>query len=249
MELGQVILLAIIQGLTEFIPVSSSAHLIFVPKLLGWADQGLAMDVAVHVGTLFALIALFKKELIDFLKGDWRIFKLMVIATVPVVLTGFLFHDMINAYLRAPVVIAISTIVFGIALIWADRKSVQHKELCKSTALKIGVAQAIALIPGTSRSGITLTAGRLLGFSRVEAARISFMMGIPVIALAGGYELIKQPPLTAPVSYYITAMVISGLVAYGTMRGFLKLIERVGLLPFALYRLLVGALLMVFVLT
>jgi undecaprenyl-diphosphatase len=261
MELTHQILLALLQGLTEFLPISSSAHLILLPKLLGWEDQGLIFDVAVHVGTLGAVVIYFRSELLR-MSRDWlqslatrrntaesRLAWGVLIGTIPVGLCGLLFKDGIEMYLRSPQVIAIATIGFGLLLWWADVFGKRHRDeysLRLTDILLIGVAQAVALIPGTSRSGITMTAGLILGLSRQAAARFSFLLSIPVITLAGLLaikDLLEQDHLIDG-GALLTGALISGITAYFCIHFFLKLLERVGMLPFVIYRLALGTVLL-----
>jgi undecaprenyl-diphosphatase len=254
------IFLALLQGLTEFLPVSSSAHLILVPRLLGWPDQGLAFDVAVHVGTLSAVVLYFRRELLP-MAQDWmqslitrkqtansRLAWAVLWGTIPVGLAGLLLKGFIEGNLRSELVIAVATIGFGLLLWWADAKGKRQRDeysLRISDIAIIGVAQALALIPGTSRSGITMTAGLMLGLSRQAAARFSFLLSIPVITLAGGLltlDLIKSPGLV-DWSAMTIGVITSAIVAYASIHFFLKLLERIGMLPFVIYRLLLGALL------
>ncbi len=257
----QAIILALLQGLTEFLPISSSAHLILMPVLFGWEDQGLAFDVAVHVGTLLAVVAYFRHDLVRLL-GAWlqsltgkgitaegRLAWLVLLGTVPVVLAGLQLHDLIEISLRSPLVIAVTTIVFALLLGWADRASRHLRDeyaLRLKDVLVIGLAQALALIPGTSRSGITMTAGLALGLTRSAAARFSFLLSIPVIALAGGYETNKLLQLDEPVAWdmLLLGTSVAGVSAFLCIHFFLRLIERIGMLPFVIYRLLLGAVLL-----
>ena len=211
----EVFLLALIQGLTEFLPISSSAHLILPSQILGWIDQGMGFDVAVHVGSLVAVCLYFRKEIRDILvawyatltpnkeddalltaeeKLNGRLAWWILFATIPAGAFGYLGADFIDANLRSALVIAITTIVFGLLLGFVDIKAKQNVPLEAFTfkkAMIIGFAQALAIIPGTSRSGITMTAGLMLGLSRENAARFSFLMSIPAIAMAGGYMTLK----------------------------------------------------------
>lgn len=249
------------QGLLEFLPISSSAHLILVPAVLGWQDQGLAFDVAVHVGTLLAVVIYFRRELASILR-DW--FKSlatrrevtqnavlgwgMIIGTVPVGVAGLLAKDWVETLLRSPLVIAAATIVFG-GLLWlAQVLGSQRRGLDRLTwqdALVIGLFQAVALIPGTSRSGITLTGGLLLGLERAAAARFSFLLSIPVIFLAGGIKAMDLLQAETADWYALAlGIAVSGISAYGCIGWFLRFLERVGTLPFVLYRLVLGAVLL-----
>ncbi len=264
MDTLQIIILALIQGLTEFLPISSSAHLILPAELLGWRDQGLAFDVAVHVGTLAAVLFYFRRDIgrlvvawFASLKGKssqdsllaWNI----IWATIPVGIAGLFFEDVIEAHLRSVAVIAATTIVFGLLLGWADKTGKRSKsiaELGLSPAIIIGCAQAVALIPGTSRSGITMTAGLALGFTRQAAARFSFLLSIPVITLSGGFkafELVEE----GGADWFALGLgsLLAAVSAFICIHWFLKLIDRLGMWPFVVYRLLLGTVLIAFVMS
>ena len=260
MDALHAIFLALLQGLTEFLPVSSSAHLILLPRLFGWEDQGLAFDVAVHVGTLSAVVLYFRGELV-LMAQDWfqslltrkntansRLAWAVLWGTIPVGLAGLLLKGFIENNLRSELVIAAATIGFGLLLWWADAKGRGKRDeysLRISDIFIIGVAQALALIPGTSRSGATMTAGLMLGLSRQAAARFSFLLSIPVIVLAGGLltiDLIQQPGLVDWRALTIGA-VTSAIAAYLCIHVFLKLLERIGMLPFVIYRMGLGVVL------
>lgn len=260
MDILQIIVLALVQGLTEFLPISSSAHLILVPYLTDWPDQGLAFDVAVHVGTLTAVVLYFRKEINKMffawfasLAGkhseDSKLAWAVLIGTIPVGLAGLIFKDVISEHLRTPLVIAVTTIIFGLLLWYADwsakRQRDEHSMSWKDI-LVIGCAQAIALIPGTSRSGITITAGLMLGLTAPAAARFSFLLSIPVIVLAGGVETLDYLKVASinDMSDLIIGAAISAISAYACIHFFLKLLERIGMTPFVIYRLLLGAILL-----
>ncbi len=265
MDLSQIVILAVVQGLTEFLPISSSAHLILFPRLAGWEDQGLAFDVATHLGTLFAVVAYFRHEIAGISRdwarslhqrrrvGDSRLAWAVLLGTIPVGLAGLAFKGIIETELRSPLLIASTTIAFGFALWYADvvgRRTTAPRDEHALTArdiLLIGCAQALALIPGVSRSGITLTAGLLLGLSRAGAARFSFLLSIPVIALASGLSVRDLVGAAAPVDWGGLALGVafSAVSAYLCIHYFLKLIERIGLFPFVAYRLVLGTLLFV----
>jgi undecaprenyl-diphosphatase len=265
MDLWHAVILALVQGLTEFLPISSSAHLILLPVLVDWEDQGLAFDVAVHVGTLAAVVGYFRRELLR-ISGDWlrsvaerravgesRLAWGVLLGTVPVGLAGLLLGDFIEGHLRSALVIAVTTIVFGLALWWADARGLRTRsehEIRWRDVLLIGLAQALALIPGTSRSGITMTAGLLLGLTRQGAARFSFLLSIPVIALAGALETLKAVRQVVAVDWVAVGVgvVVSAVSAYLCIHFFLKLLERVGMLPFVVYRLVLGVFLLLFAL-
>jgi len=255
-EWWQALCLALVQGLTEFLPISSSAHLILPSLLLGWPDQGLAFDVAVHLGTLTAVVWYFRRDLLALAFGSLRGLAArratdelqevtyLAIASVPAVLAGLLLSDLMDS-LRSLPVIAATTLLFALLLGYADRRVTPQAapQLRRwSTALLIGLAQALALVPGTSRSGITITAGLLLGLSRPAAARFSFLMSIPIIAGAALLQVLDllASPIDTPWPLLGGATLIAALSAYSCIALFLKLIERVGMLPFVVYRLALG---------
>jgi len=260
MDFLQIISLAILQGLTEFLPISSSAHLILLPLVTGWQDQGLAFDVAVHVGTLSAVVLYFRQTLHTISK-DWyssltqrqavgksNLAWAVLFGTIPVGLAGLLLGDFIETSLRSPLVIATTTIVFGLLLGWADWYGKQQRtehQLNWKDVLIVGIAQAIALIPGTSRSGITMTAGLILGLNRQAAAHFSFLLSIPVILLAGGLKTIEliQSNLNTDWIAILSGATLSAISAYICIHLFLKLLERIGMWPFVIYRMLLGVIL------
>ena len=249
--------LALLQGITEFLPISSSAHLVLLPKIFGWEDQGLAFDVAVHVGTLFAVIAYFRHDIFRLLAAwlrscaqrqmtsDAKLVWFVLFGTVPVAVAGLLFHDYIELYLRSPLIIAATTIGFGVLLGAADLggKKLRGEDSLEYTDIVwIGLAQVLALVPGTSRSGITMTAALALGLTRSAAARFSFLLSIPVIMMAGAYESLKLVQQSMPVAWgaLLLGTGVSFISAYLCIRFFMLLIERVGMLPFVVYRLGLG---------
>ncbi len=263
MEIIQIITLAIIQGLTEFLPISSSGHLVLAPLLTGWPDQGLAFDVATHVGTLTAVLAYFYRDLISMshsgiaslfgskLDQDGKMLYMLILATIPVGLAGLLFSGFIENNLRTILIIGLASIGFGLLLYLADIRGSKHKDTSSinfKDALYIGLAQVFALIPGTSRSSITMTVGLMLGFSRQASARFSFLLSIPVILLAGLHEGYKLATAEVAVDWLqiLLAAVISAIVAFLTIHFFLKLIDKVGMLPFVIYRVLLGLGLLLF---
>jgi len=256
----QITVLALIQGLTEFLPISSSGHLILMPNLFGWPDQGLAFDVAVHIGTLTAVILYFRQD-IWLMARDWsrslvtrqptsnsRLAWWVIFATIPAILFGLFLNNGLEEALRNPILIAATTIGFGVLLWWSDVKGKQIRDeysLSFKDIMIIGVAQALALIPGTSRSGITITAALMVGLTREAAARFSFLLSIPIILGAG---LLKTKDLIAstdPIQWnaLIGGTVISAISAYIIIALFLKWISKIGMAPFAWYRFALGALL------
>ncbi len=264
MDWLQAVILALIQGLTEFLPVSSSAHLILPSQLLGWPDQGLAFDVAVHLGTLIAVVTYFRDDIASVIQGllkTWQTREMnteaqlgfaVVIGTIPAVIIGFLFKDFIELNLRSGLVIAFTTIFFGLLLWQADRYGKRlwsMEKLNLNHAWVIGMAQALALIPGTSRSGITMTAALLLGFDRTSAARFSMLLSIPLIVAASILETWELVSTSAPVPWLLIGlgMLVSAVSAYLCIHYFLKLLEQMGMLPFVIYRLVLGTFLLFFI--
>lgn len=260
MDWLQIFFLSLIQGFSEFLPISSSAHLILVPRFFGWDDQGLAFDVALHVGTLLAVLYYFKDDIWQILKDMLENIKIkkevgqstlgwaVMVGTIPVGLAGISFNDFVSEQLRSPLVIASTTLIFGLVLFFADRFAGQksEKNITIFIAVLIGIAQAIALIPGTSRSGITMSAAMLLGFSRVAAARFSFLLSIPVIILAGGLKVLELIQADTLVHWgeLLSAVILSGISAYVCIFFFLKLISKSSMLPFVFYRLALGVFLL-----
>jgi len=256
----QAVVLALVQGLTEILPISSSGHLILVPWVFGWQDQGLAFDVAVHVGTLAAVIAYFRADVVVYWNAFWRslarraldaegrVAWALAIGTVPAAVAGLLLEDLVAGALRSPKTVAFTTIFYGLVLLAADRwgrKQRDERSVSLRDGLLIGAAQALALIPGTSRSGITMTAGLALGLDRTGAARFAFLLAIPVIAAAGlleGVQLVRSPD---PVDWtgLGIGMTVAALAAYACIHYFLRFIQRIGMWPFVLYRLALGAVL------
>jgi undecaprenyl-diphosphatase len=263
MPLIHIIVLALVQGLTEFLPISSSAHLILVPVLSDWPDQGLAFDVAIHVGTLSAVMWYFRSEISRMLRdwlsscqqrqqvGESRLAWAVIWGTVPVMIAGLLFNDLVDTVLRNPLVIAWATIGFGLLLWLADIKGKRQRsehQLTWHDVVVIGVVQALALIPGTSRSGITMTAGLFMGLTRQASARFSFLLSIPTILMAGGYKGMQLINGAKSVDWMAIGIgvTLSALTAYLCIHLFLRLLERIGMFPFVLYRLLLGGVLLYF---
>ena len=262
MDIYQTITLSLIQGLTEFLPISSSAHLVMLPKLLNWPEHGLAFDVVLHFGTLCAIIYYYRNSLLimsqDFIssiqtrqmEGEALLAWGVLLGTIPVGLAGLIFKDSIELNLRTLEVIAFATLFFGLLLgfsDWLSRFLGHSRELIRgSDILIIGCFQALALIPGTSRSGITITAALLIGLSRSLSIKFSFLLSIPVIAIAmivKTFDLVNQVD-NVDWSLLLLGFIISSITAYATIVFFIRLVERIGLLPFVIYRLLLGVLLL-----
>lgn len=267
MDLIQIVTLALVQGLTEFLPVSSSAHLILIPYLFNWTDQGLAFDVAVHLGTLAAVVIYFRRKVAAILRDLFtksglgrtaptvhtRLGWMIVLASIPVAVSGLLMNRLVETELRSPLVIAATTAGFGVLLWIFDVKGKRMRDeysIGWRDAFIIGLFQAVAIIPGTSRSGITITAGLMLGLSRQAASRFSFLASIPAIFMSGVLVTINliRSGNTVNWSPLLLGMVFSFIAAYLCIHYFLKFIERIGMLPFALYRGALAAFILVAVL-
>lgn len=258
MEHIQTLFLALIQGLTEFLPISSSAHLILPFQILGWQDQGLAFDVAVHLGSLVAVVWFLRLEIREIIIGLWRSLHtrhlnrhsrlglMLLLASLPILPIGYMIKGFVETELRAVVVVAITTILFGILLGLADKT--KHNDLDEFSinwmqALFVGFAQCLALIPGTSRSGVTITAALFLGLSRSSAARFSFLMSIPAILGAGTIKSIDLIESTTAVHWGSLSLgcFAAAISAYLCIRLFMGYINQIGFMPFVIYRLLLGA--------
>jgi len=262
MPFFHLLILALIQGLTEFLPVSSSAHLILLPALTGAEDQGITLDVAVHVGTLLAVIIYFRKDVglalrgaLDVLRGDRtsdgaRLAILLVVATIPVVIAGFVLKvtGLADA-MRSIVVIGWAMLLFGLVLYWTDQRGGTEKEMrgwSLREAIVLGIWQALALIPGTSRSGATISGARLQGYGREQAARISMLMSIPTIIASGSllaldvvgqadWEIVKYAGIAAAMAF------IAALFALTLM---MRLLRSVSFTPYVIYRIVLGVVLL-----
>ncbi|MBA96540.1 MAG: undecaprenyl-diphosphate phosphatase [Sulfitobacter sp.] len=264
MTLFQLLLVAIIQGLTEFLPISSSGHLILLPTLTGGPDQGLAIDVAVHVGTLLAVVIYFRAEVLEATIGLGRLARgkvdtngartalLLIIATIPVLVAGLLFKVLgIEEALRSVAVIGWTMLIFGIVLYWADKtgqEKLRTNDWNLRDAIWMGLAQTIALIPGTSRSGITITAARKLGYDRTSAATLSMLMSIPTILASGALlslDVIGQADwqLAQDASIAAAFAFVAALVALTLM---MRLLRSVSFTPYVIYRVILGIILLIY---
>ena len=261
MEVLQAFWLAFIQGFTEFLPISSSGHLALVPHVMGWPDQGLGFDIAVHVGSLMAVVLYFRRDLCVILR-DWyasirggpetaysRLAWSIAVATVFVGLAGTLLVNVVSTLLRNPVSIAFATLVFGVIMGLADRYGKRQRTLEQIgwlDVVAIGLAQVLALIPGTSRSGITITAGLIMGLTREAAARFSFLLAIPVILMAGIWQArnMGEEAVNGSWPEYVLGTVVSFVVAWLCIHFFLRYVARFSLLPFVIYRVILGVILL-----
>ena len=266
MDYFQIILLGIIQGLTEFLPISSSGHLILIPSLFNLEDQGLAMDAILHLGTLLAILIYFRKDMIRLLLGlfnydnvgyhnlAWHI----IWASFPAGIVGLLWGDVIEQELRNPTFVAWNLLFWSFVFLAGERRSASLKskesDICRMTlgqVLFIGSAQAIALLPGTSRSGITITGGLLAKLSPTTATRFSFLLGTPIILAAGVYKIVQylsdptNPTiLTAP--QLGIGLFVSFTVGYLSIKLLLGIVSRLGLAPFIIYRILLATFILIF---
>jgi undecaprenyl-diphosphatase len=249
----QGVVLGLVQGLTEFLPVSSSGHLILVPAIFGWPDQGLAFDAIMHLGTLAALLAYFRRELLDMASGalSRRLAVLLVAATIPGGLAGVLLEKLIESKLRSPVIIAVATAGWAIVMWIADRRAAPApagpgdplERVSAGQGLAVGCAQALALIPGTSRSGITITAGLLGGLDRATAARFAFLLGIPITAGAGGLKalhLLRHGVPSGESGPLVAALVAAFLSGWFAVWFLVSYLKTHSLRPFVVYRLLLA---------
>jgi len=271
MALYQAVILALVQALTEFLPVSSTAHLIIFPWLAGWPDPGLAFDVALHAGTLLALVLYFFKDWLTLVlcgvglkypatapaeevAHNRKMFWYLLIGTIPAGIAGVLFHHQIEETLRTPKVIGVSMVLIAVLMWWADSKkdlTRKEQESNLGDALTIGTAQALALWPGVSRSGITITTGLFRKLTREAATRFSFILSVPAIAGAVVMELPKliklhkAGGLELPMSTLAISIIVAGLAGYAVIAFFLKYLRTHTLKPFVYYRLVFGIIILV----
>lgn len=257
----QIVVLALIQGITEFLPISSSGHLLLVPVITGWPDQGVLTDVMVHMGSFLAVIVYFWRDCVNMLVGvidlargrvtAWgKLAMLLILGTIPAVVVGVVldktgFMELVR---HMPEVVAWNAIIFGILLYLCDRFGLSIRRMSDMTwapALIIGVAQAVALVPGVSRSGITMTAARALGFERPESARFAFLLGIPAIAGAGVLKLGDAVSSGETITFgMLLTAILTFFVALGTITVLMKLLRHMSFLPFAVYRVALGVILL-----
>ena len=263
MDSLQIVVLAIVQGITEFLPISSSGHLILIPFFTDWPDQGLEFDLAVHIGTLTAIVAYFRKTLAamarDFVLsvvqrrevGDSRLAWAVLFGTIPAGLVGLLFRHDIETTLRSPWVVACTTVFYALLLLVADRcrGARDERSIGWLDVVVIGCAQALSLVPGTSRSGVTMTAGLFRNLSREAAARFSFLLAVPVMTAAGladlagyGAESASGPADTRAI---VLGLALSAITGFACIHYFLKWLTRFGMVPYVVYRLALGTILFV----
>jgi len=256
LDILQAAILGLVQGLGEFLPISSSAHLVIVPWLFNWEDPGLTFDIALHIGTLIAVVIYFWKDWLQLIKKgvtdvrsrEGRLFWYLVLATIPGAMIGLLLEKKAETIFRNPVLIAIMLIALGIVLYWVDRKSAKNIEtenISLKTSFLIGLSQALAIIPGVSRSGITMTTGLFLGLTREGAARFSFLLSAPIIF---GAAIVKVPHIIANpaviTTNFIVGMVVSCVTGLASIGFLLRYVQTKTFLPFAWYRFILGAMIL-----
>ena len=260
MDFIQVLFLSFIQGLTEFLPISSSAHLILFSNSFSSNIQSLNFDVSVHLGTLIAAFVYFKDEILQILNSFVALDKKstgrnllvnLTIAALPILIIGFFVRDLVEIFLRFPEIIAYATIFFAVILYLSTKVKTQHFQLDSMTPMQsliIGLAQCLALIPGTSRSGVTISAGLALGLESKVASRFSFLLAIPTIGAIACYQIISVDFTSFAEEYRsnLIGMFISFVVAYLTIDFFIKFIDKIGFMPFIIYRLVLGASILLF---
>lgn len=243
------VLWGLVQGLTEFLPVSSSAHLILVPALLGMDEPDLATTAVLHIGTLLALVWYYRRELIGLVTApgsphNRRLWMLLIVGTIPAAVIGLTLRSPIEIIFSEPWIVAVTLVITGLVLLVAHRLTGGTRTIAEGTtsdALVVGMAQAIALIPGISRSGMTMTAGLAQGMSREESARLTFLLGIPAIAGAGSIELLEVIDKGGFGWDLLAGTAVAGITGYFAVSIFIRMIGRRGLLSYAVYCLLFGA--------
>ncbi|MEW6275784.1 MAG: undecaprenyl-diphosphate phosphatase [Bacillota bacterium] len=256
MSIGEAVILGIVQGLGEFLPISSSAHLVLVPWFAGWPYAGLTFDVALHIGTLLAVVGYFWRDwlvlLADGLRRaptvEGRLFWYVVVATIPGALFGYFLEEQAETVFREPFLIGLMLMLMGIVLYLVDSRAPKWRKLGQiglADSILIGVSQALAIIPGISRAGVTMTAGRFLGLEREAAARFSFLLSAPIISGAGLMQLSKITPsqVNAP---FLTGIVVSAVVGFLSIGFLLRYLTRHSFVVFVWYRLLLGAVVILF---
>jgi len=246
-EFIEILILSAVQGISEFLPISSSAHLILVSNLYDLKSSSLLIDISLHLGSLFAIIYFFRKDLLD-LKNNHKLLSLIIIGSMPLIIFGYILHstDFIHL-LRNIKVIAWTTLFFGIILYFADQRKIDqniHTNLDIKSIIFIGLFQILALIPGVSRAGITLTAARFLKFNRVDSSKISFLLSIPALAGASFLGLKDALKQTVEINYLIIiAIIFSFLFSYMTVKYFLSYINKFSLNIFIIYRIIIAIIL------
>lgn len=252
MDILNIIILSIIQGITEFLPISSSSHLILLPVFTDFPDQGVMFDIALHTGSLFAVLIYFRKEIkniLNFTDNGRGYIKLIIIGSIPLPIAGFLLIDIITLNFRSIEVIAVMTITFALLLLYADNYNKSYKDITNISTkiiIIIGLFQTLALVPGVSRSGIVITAALLLNYNRNDAIKIAFLLSIPAIFMASSYSLLQISSMgsVAVLGDHLLGMILSLIVSYLTIHFFIGTINKISFSPYIIYRIILGTLLL-----
>lgn len=254
MDFIQILILSIIQGITEFLPISSQSHLILVSQLLGMQDQGLGFDIALHAGSLLAILIYYRKEIgkiISISDQGVQYLKLIIFGSIPLPIIGILFIDIVSSNLRSIESISLMTIVFAFLLLYADRKNSENKNnlatLSFFTIIFIGFMQTLAIMPGVSRSGIVITAALLLNYSREDSIKIAFLLSMPAIFMATIYQSLKLYAVgdIEILDEYFFGMVLSFIFSYLTINLFISTINKISFTPYIVYRIGLGLILLI----
>ena len=254
----QYFLIGVIQGITEFLPISSSGHLVLFAKLTNWEDQGLFTDIAVHFGTLFAVIVYLRKDIYYLFLNlfqfrifeDQIIFKI-ILSTLPAIILGYFVYDYVSVYFRSIQLIAISSIVFAIILYFADKINIQAKSwqnITYTEALLIGLFQVLAFIPGASRAGVTITAARFLGYDRINATRFSMLLSIPIILASMTLSLINvfnEEKVAVNFYHSFSAALVAFIAALLSIIFLMRFIKQANFNIFIIYRIILGIILLI----
>ena len=253
MDILNIIMLSLIQGITEFLPISSSAHLVLLAELSHFSDQGLGFDIALHTGSLLAILIYFKNEIKDIFNfnDDGRQYlKFIIIASIPLPIIGLIFIDYVSLYMRNVQSIAIMTILFGLLLYFADNNRKDSKDIVNAslaTILFIGILQTLAIMPGVSRAGIVITAALLIGFTRNDSIKISFLLSIPAIFMASTYQIMQLLGTnnTILIKEYALGLFFSFVFSYLTIKLFISTISKITFAPYIIYRIILGSFLLI----
>jgi undecaprenyl-diphosphatase len=249
--MAEIIALSIIQGVTEFLPVSSSAHLIIVGNYFNSSNQNLTLDISLHLGSLLAIIFYFKEDLLDFINNK-RLFFKIIISSIPVIIVGFFLVQLnLIDHLRSYKIIGWSTVIFGVLLYFSDLMKVKKsfkKDFKYNSAIYVGFFQVLSLIPGVSRSGVTMSAARFLNFGRTDAAKISFLISIPTLAIISLYNLqnlLVNKNIDISMINFL-GIFLSFFFSYMTIKYFLKFLKKFSLLSFVIYRIILGSFILIY---
>lgn len=253
MDILNIIILSIIQGVTEFLPISSSSHLILLPMFTEFPDQGIMFDVALHTGSLFAILIYYRNEIksiFQFTDNGKSYTRLIIIGSIPLPIAGLLLIDLISLNLRSIEVISVMTITFALLLLYADNHNKRTKlitNISTKIILIIGLFQVLALVPGVSRSGIVITAALLLDYNRNDAIKIAFLLSIPAIFMASSYNLLQLSSMgsVSILSDHLLGMTLSLIVSYLTIYFFIATINKISFAPYIIYRMMLGTLLLI----